>query len=118
MPIITDTLATLTTRRDEIETEIGPQLAELNEINAVIKAIEKQQGTSPTTATGPRAARGENRDRILAAIASEAKTTAAICDETHIGRGSAARTIARLVDDGDARRIGKGYIAVQRNPAA
>lgn len=105
--------AEVTTRRQEVETELASKVAELNEINGFIKAIEKQQ-TGGRPASGPRAPRGQNRDKILAVIATKAKTTSAICDETGIGRGSAARTLNQLVDEGAATKTANGrYIAAK-----
>jgi len=95
MQVIDDTLTTLKTR-DTIETEItaeraavehklADRITALAELNAVIRAIERQHGAGATNVT--RTPRGHNRDKILAVIANGPRTTREISEATGIGRG-------------------------------
>ncbi len=122
MQVIDDTLTTLKTQRDTIETEItaeraaveqklADRITALAELNAVIRAIERQQGAGATN--GTRTARGHNRDKILAAIANGPRTTREISEATGIGRGSADRTLKHL-EQGIAlqRKTAEGWTTV------
>jgi predicted transcriptional regulator len=119
MQVIDDTLTTLKTQRDTIETEItteraaveqklADRITALAELNAVIRAIERQQGAGATN--GTRTARGQNRDKILAVIANGPRTTREISDATGIGRGSADRTLKRLELEGLAAKTSSGWL--------
>ncbi|MDO8213901.1 helix-turn-helix domain-containing protein [Conexibacter sp. CPCC 206217] len=125
MPIIDDTLTTLKARREEINTDvqdaraeveakIADKVADLNELNAVIRAIERQQGATATTG-GTHAPRGQNRDKILSMIADGPRTSRAISDATGIGRGSADRTLKQLEAAGEVSKTSDGWVVV---PAA
>lgn len=118
MQVIDDTLTTLKTQRDTIETEIIAQraaveqklaerVAELAELNAVIRAIERQQGAGASN--GSRAPRGLNRDKILAIIANGRRTTREIAEATGIGRGSVNRTLKQLEAEETARNTDDGW---------
>lgn len=126
-------------RLAEIEQEIGPLLAEAEALRSALGHLEGLEtpassapkrrsrraspsngrtASSPTparrarrTATG-RAPRGRNRQVILEAIASEAKTAGQIAKETGIGRGTVATTLTKLVSDGKAAKAARGYQAV------
>ena len=118
MQVIDDTLTALKTR-DTIETEIvaeraaveqklADRVTALAELNAVIRAIERQQGAGATD--GSRTPRGHNRDKILAAIANGPRTTREISDATGIGRGSVDRTLKQLEAEGSARKTAEGWV--------
>lgn len=120
MQVIDDTLITLKTQRDTIETEItaeraaieqklADRITALAELNAVIRAIERQQGAGATN--GTRTPRGHNRDKILAVIANGPRTTRETSDATGIRRGSADRTLKQLEQEGAARRADDGWTA-------
>lgn len=120
MQVIDDTLTTLKTQRDTIETEITAQRAAveqkladritaLAELNAVIRAIERQQGAGATNST--RTTRSHNREKILAVIANGPRTTREISDVTGIGRGSADRTLKQLEGEEAAKKTDEGWSA-------
>ncbi|MDO8188318.1 helix-turn-helix domain-containing protein [Conexibacter sp. JD483] len=122
MRVIDDTLITLKTQRDTIETEItaeraavehklADRITALTELNAVIRAIERQQGAGATN--GSRAPRGQNRDKILAVIANGPRTTSEIADATGIGRGSAERTLKQLEREGLTDKTVEGWLATR-----
>ena len=119
MQVIDDTLTTLKTQRDAIETEItaeraaveqklADRITELAELNAVIRAIERQQGARASN--GSRGPRGQNRDKILAVTANGPRTTREIAEATGLGRGSADRTLKQLEQEGVARRAAGGWV--------
>lgn len=121
MQIIDDTLTTLKTERDTIETEItaeraaveqklADRITALAELNAVIRAIERQQGAGATN--GTRTPRGHNRDKILAVLANGPRSTRAISETTGIGRGSADRTLKQLEHEGAASKAADGWVAM------
>lgn len=120
MQVIDDTLTTLKTQRDTIETEItteraaveqklADRITALAELNAVIRAIERQQGAGATK--GSRTPRGHNRDKILAVIANGPRTTREIAEATGIGRGSVDRTLKQLEQEGAVRKTDDGWLA-------
>lgn len=138
MQLIADTLNTLKARREEIETkvnarrdeaeqehqarlaaietELAEEIAELGQIAGFIRATERQEqrGSGGAVSAGLRAPRGQNRDKILAAIA-QPRTTREISEATDIGRGSAARTLKQLVEERAARKLVDGrYVAVSK----
>ncbi len=121
MQVIDETLTTLKTQRDTIETEItaeraaveeklADRITALAELNAVIRAIERQQGAGATN--GTRTPRGHNRDKILAAIASGPRTTREVSETTGIGRGSADRTLRQLEAESSVRRTPEGWAQI------
>lgn len=121
MQVIDDTLTTLKTQRDTIETEItaeraaveqklADRITALAELNAVIRAIERQQGAGATN--GTHTPRGQNRDKILAVIANRPRTTREISEATGIGRGSADRTLRQLMQVGLATKVGFDWAVV------
>lgn len=134
MPIIEDTLNNLTTMRDELDSkinerradadaeyetrlariaeELAPEIAERDRLTNAIRALEKSENrTTASSNGGPRAPRGQNRDKILTAI-REPRKPAEIGDATGIGRGSLGRTLKQLVDEGTAVKQKDGrYLA-------
>lgn len=119
--LIGDTIAPLIERRDaleneinarraEVENELAPKVAQLAELNQFVRTIERKQGNGTTG--GTRAPRGQNRDKILAVITSDARTTREISETTGIGRGSADRTLKQLEEAGEARKTADGWIAI------
>ena len=134
MQVIDDTLTTLKTRRDEIERTVSTRLdeidkeyrarrakveedmadeiTELTRLNGVIRAIEKQENRPSTSAAGgDRAPRGQNREKILAAIKQPSRP-AEIMDATGIGRGSLGRSLKQLVEEGAATKRNDGSYVV------
>ncbi|HEY4277838.1 MAG TPA: hypothetical protein VGM91_06445 [Conexibacter sp.] len=120
MQVIDDTLTTLKTQRDTIETEItaeraavehklADRITALAELNAVIRAIERQQGAGATN--GTRTPRSHNRDKVLAVIANGPRTTRAISETTGIGRGSVDRTLKLLEQEAAASKSAHGWVA-------
>lgn len=135
MPVIEDTLNNLkamrdeldgkiNARRDEVEAEYQARLAEISaemadeiterdRLTDAIRALEKAENraTNATAGGGPRAPRGQNREKVLAAI-KEPRRPAEIMEATGIGRGSLGRTLKQLVDEGAATKKNDGsYVA-------
>lgn len=129
MSMITDVVSQLRSRlleverqRDSLEREaaqLREALAKLEEIpepgaNATAprrKGRAARAPKKPRRSSNGRAPRGQNRQRILAAIATEAKTAGQIAKETGISRATAATTLTKLVADGAATKAQRGYRA-------
>ena len=135
MPVIEDTLNNLKTQRDELDSkinarrdkveadyqarlakiadELSDEIAERDRLTNAIRALEKAEHRATTATAGgaSRAPRGQNREKILAAI-KEPRRPAEIMEATGIGRGSLGRSLKQLVDEGVATKRNDGsYIA-------
>ncbi|WP_320669442.1 winged helix-turn-helix domain-containing protein [Patulibacter defluvii] len=127
MAVIDEALKTWKARLAELEKQIAPLVTEADELR---EAIAKLDGLGASAKRGRRAAagkrpvgrprkaaaskpapRGENRRKILAAIASEAKTAGDVAKETGIKRASVASTLTKLASDGLATKADRGYVA-------
>jgi predicted Rossmann fold nucleotide-binding protein DprA/Smf involved in DNA uptake len=134
MSVVTDAVKQWKSRLAELEQQIAPLVEEANELR---EAIAKVEGTlaptparrgrtrtkrasvaalatkprGPSRASNGRTPRGQNRQRILEAIKTDAKTAGEIAAETGIRRGTVATTLTKLVSDGAAAKAARGYTA-------
>ncbi len=119
MSVIDDALRSMSQRLEEVEHEA-------DELRTAIAALEngrarpttaRRDGASRATPARPaarkRAARGENRSKILDAIKRKAKTASEIEVETGIAAATAASTLHALVKAGLAKKAARGYMAVR-----
>jgi len=72
--------------------------------------VPENRTASATAGAGPRAPRGQNREKILAAI-REPRRPAEIMEATGIGRGSLGRSLKQLVEEGVATKQDDGSYA-------
>lgn len=101
------------TRLAEIADEMADEITERDRLNNAIRALEKAENRISTAAAGggPRAPRGQNREKVLATI-EEPRRPAEIIEATGIGRGSLGRSLKQLVDEGAATKQSDGsYVA-------
>ncbi|QEC49790.1 hypothetical protein FSW04_20935 [Baekduia soli] len=135
MAVLEDAITSMKSRLAEIDQQIGPLVAEADQLRDAIARLGGADGASssprrsaraatpaaPRRATGGsarrrrtaagRAPRGANREAILKAIAGEPKTAGQVASETGIGRGTVASTLTKLVNDGRAKKAQRGYQA-------
>ncbi len=141
MSLIEESLATWKARLSELEERIAPLASEAQELRDAIAKLEgagkapksrpkagraapkrslgtgrsRTAGGSPRAggATKPAASTGreQNRDRILTAIRSEAKTAGQVASETGLGRASVSTALTKLVTEGVAVKAPRGYKA-------
>ena len=96
--------ATITEKEDALRREVDPLRTLLSELDAAIARIEgKPTSRSGTrTAKGQRAPRGQNRERILDALAtSDALSPIQIAERTGIPKPTVYATLAKLADEGE-----------------
>jgi hypothetical protein len=65
--------------------------------------------TSPTTNTNARAPRGENKQKILAALNGGPKTASEIANETGIKAGIIGASLSKLAKAGEVVKADRGY---------
>jgi len=124
MSVAGDVVKMLQARLTEIEERLDPLLREADELREVLRRLrgnERQASagrrrTRASTGTSgrrgrPRAPRGRNRDAILKAITSEAKTAGQIANETGLNRGTISTTLTKLTKEGAAVKAERGYRA-------
>jgi predicted Rossmann fold nucleotide-binding protein DprA/Smf involved in DNA uptake len=65
--------------------------------------------TSPTRSTNARAPRGENKNKILAALKAGPKTASEIANETGIKAGTIGSSLTKLAKAGEVVKADRGY---------
>jgi predicted Rossmann fold nucleotide-binding protein DprA/Smf involved in DNA uptake len=136
LPVFDEAVNAMKARLTEIEREIGPLMAEADQLRDAIGRLEdvpptkgargsRRRGRPAPAAEvkartrgsrGPRAGakqapHGRNRKLILAAIATEAKTAGEVAKETGIKSRTVASTLNKLRADGLAVKADRGYQA-------
>jgi predicted Rossmann fold nucleotide-binding protein DprA/Smf involved in DNA uptake len=67
------------------------------------------QGTSPARSTTARAPRGENKEKILAALNGGPKTASEIANETGIKASTISASLSKLAKAGEVVKADRGY---------
>jgi Bacterial regulatory protein, arsR family len=67
------------------------------------------QETSPARSANARAPRGENKNKILAALKGGPKTASEIADETGIKAGTIGASLTKLAKAGEVVKADRGY---------
>jgi len=67
------------------------------------------KGTSPARSTSARAPRGENKQKILAALNSGPKTASEIATETGIKAATVGASLTKLAKAGEVVKADRGY---------